>query len=287
MAAMATDETPKPAESKGLFDRIFRKDPPSDNGGGQAQDVATDLVNQAAAFKSLRVADVMTPRADIVAVEIDTPLSELVALFIETEHSRLPIYRETLDDPVGLVHIKDVFKMTAAEAPRPGGDEQVLRRLRRELLYVPLSMSAAALLAKMQATRQHMALVIDEFGGADGLVTLEDLLEAVVGDIDDEHDETSRALVLSRGAGVYEADARASIEDLEACIGESMTPADLEEELDTVGGLVSALAGRVPQRGEVISHPGGFDLEVLDADPRRVRRVRIRDVRPAPEPPQA
>jgi len=282
---MASEDSPsKPSDSRSLLDRLFRKDPPSENGGAPDLE-STDLVNQAAAFTSLRVADVMTPRADIVAVEIGCSLADLVALFIETEHSRLPIYRETLDDPVGLVHIKDVFKMTAGEANRPSPDEQVLRRLRRELLYVPLSMSAAALLAKMQASRQHMALVIDEFGGADGLVTLEDLIEAVVGEIDDEHDETSRALVLARGAGVYEADARASIEDLESLIGESMTPADLEEELDTVGGLVSALAGRVPQRGEVIAHPGGYDLEVLEADPRRVRRVRIRDMRPASDPP--
>ncbi len=268
-----------PPQKTGFISRFLRRaaDVAETVEGGSAS--ADALVDSAEAFKSLRVGDVMTPRADVVAVEVDTAFSDLLAQFVEAEHSRMPIYRETLDDPVGFVHVKDVFKMVADAARRPGADELVLRRLRREMLYVPPSMPASGLLAKMQASRIHMAMVIDEFGGADGLVTMEDLVEAVVGEIDDEHDEAGRALVLARGPGLYEADARASLEDLETCVGQGLTPEDLEEEIDTVGGLVSALAGRVPQRGEVIAHPLGFDFEVLDADPRRVRRVRVRETR--------
>jgi CBS domain containing-hemolysin-like protein len=250
---------------------------------------SVDIVDQAQAFQSLRVDDVKTPRADIVSVEISTPFEALVAEFVDAEHSRMPIYRETLDDPVGVVHVKDVFKMLADAARRPAADEAVLRRLRREALYVPGSMRAADLLVRMQTSRIHMALVIDEFGGTDGLVTMEDLVESVVGEIDDEHDETARAQVVAR-AGVFEADARAPLEELEAVIGETLAGEDIEEEVDTVGGLVSALAGRVPQRGEVISLTGRYDFEIIDADPRRVKRVRVRRIEPsapADEPPAA
>jgi CBS domain containing-hemolysin-like protein len=243
---------------------------------------SVDIVDQAQAFQSLRVDDVKTPRADIVAVEISATFEQVVGDFVEAEHSRMPIYRETLDDPVGVVHVKDVFKMLADAARRPSPEEPVLRRLRREALYVPGSMRAADLLVRMQTSRIHMALVIDEFGGTDGLVTLEDLVESVVGEIDDEHDETAHAQVIAR-AGVFEADARAPLEELEAAIGETLADEDIEEEIDTVGGLVSALAGRVPQRGEVISLPDRYDFEIVDADPRRVKRVRVRRVEPAPD----
>jgi CBS domain containing-hemolysin-like protein len=235
-----------------------------------------DIVDQAQVFKTLRVSDVMTPRADVVAVDISTAFVEVVSLFAEHEHSRMPIYRDTLDDPVGVVNIKDVFKLLATDGGAPAPGDPVLHRLRREALYVPASMRAADLLLKMQASRIHMALVIDEFGGTDGLVTLEDLVEAVVGDIEDEYDEAAPAHIHARPGGMFEADARASLEELEAALGEPMTTEDLEEDIDTVGGLVGAMAGRVPQRGEVISHPGGFEFEITDADPRRIKRVRIR-----------
>ncbi len=241
---------------------------------------AVDIVDQAVAFKSLRVDDVMTPRADIVAVEISSPFEDLLARFLEAEHTRMPIYRETLDDPVGQVHVKDVFKMLVDDRIKPAPDEQVLGRLRREILYVPGSMRAADLLLKMQASRIHMALVIDEFGGTDGVVTLEDLIEAVVGEIDDEHDEAVPAQIVARAGGVFEADGRAPLEELEEALGEALTPGELDEDIDTVGGLVSALAGRVPQRGEVIAHPAGLDFEITDADPRRVKRLRIRRLEP-------
>jgi CBS domain containing-hemolysin-like protein len=256
------------------------------DGAEEAEHEHVDMVDQAEAFQSLRVSDVMTPRADIVALELSAPFKEVVGQFAETEHSRLPLYRETLDEPVGVVHIKDVFKLLTprGEMQPPEWDEQVLRRLRREVLYVPASMRAADLLLRMQAKHIHMALVIDEFGGTDGLVSMEDLIEAVVGDIADEHDEAEPE-VIARGADVYEADARAPLEDLEEALSTELTPHDLEEEIETVGGLVSALAGRVPQRGEVIPHPSGYELEVMDADPRRVKRVRIRKLPPAPPAP--
>ena len=244
---------------------------------------AGDLVDQAEAFKDLRVGDVMTPRADVVALELSTPLGDVVRGFIDSEHTRIPLYRETLDDPVGVAHLKDVMKLIAPdpERPQPDWSELALPRIRREVLYIPASMRAADLLLKMQTTRLHMALVIDEFGGTDGLVTLEDLLEAVVGEIEDEHDEHVANPIVERPGGLIEADARAPLEDLEALLGEHLSPPDLEEEIDTVAGLVATIAGRVPQRGEVIHHPAGFDFEVLDADPRRLKRLRIRRVEPA------
>ena len=246
-----------------------------------ASDASVDLVDQAEAFQDVRVEDLMTPRADILALEISEPLGTVVRALVESEHSRMPIYRETLDDPIGLVHIKDVMKLIAPDPARPGEpdwQEPVLYQIRREALYVPASMRAAALLLKMQSTRIHMALVIDEFGGTDGVVTLEDLLESVVGEIEDEHDEHAEAAIVERGGGIIEADARAPLEDLESLVGQRLSPGDLDEEIDTVAGLVSALAGRVPQRGEVIPHPSGWDFEVLDADPRRIKRVRLRRV---------
>ena len=261
---------------------------------GAVESSTPDLVDQAKAFNSLRVRDVMTPRADIVAVEISLPLEDVIRRFASSELTRMPIYRETLDDPVGVVHIKDIVLLLAptgegAEARSDAGlrREPVLHRLRREILYVPASMRCADLLLRMRVARIHMALVIDEFGGVDGLVTLEDLLEAVVGDIDDEHDDDRAPDLLIRNGGVIEADARASLEDLEAAVGRSLRLPDDEEEVDTVAGLVATLAGRVPQRGEVIVHPLGFEFEVTDADPRRIRRLRIRSPQSQGSPPDA
>jgi CBS domain containing-hemolysin-like protein len=241
---------------------------------------AVDIVDQAEAFQTLRIDDVMTPRADIVALDISTPLVEVVRAFAEAELARMPVYRETLDDPVGVVHIKDIVKLLTppqdASDFRPPWDEPVLHRLRREVLYVPASMRCADLLVRMRVARIHMALVIDEFGGTDGLVTLEDLVEAVVGDIDDEHDDEALPEIVIRPGGALEVDARAALEAVEQRLGASLEIEDFEEEVDTVAGLVSALAGRLPQRGEVILHPHGFEFEVIEADPRRIRRLRIR-----------
>ncbi|HEX7758242.1 MAG TPA: hemolysin family protein [Caulobacteraceae bacterium] len=245
----------------------------------------SDLVDQAEAFQTLRVGDVMTPRADVTAVEISQSFDEVVAAFAETEHSRLPVYRETLDDPVGVVHLKDIFKLMADGASRPPPTDPVIHRVRRETLYVPPSMRAADLLVRMQASRIHLAMVIDEFGGVDGLVTMEDLIEAVVGEIDDEHDEAVAVQIVARAGGIFEVDARAALEEVEAAVGRELGAGDLEDEdIDTVAGLVTALAGRVPQRGEVITHPAGLEFEIVDADPRRVKRLRIRPPTPEPDP---
>jgi CBS domain containing-hemolysin-like protein len=250
------------------------------NHSGPSAQAGADLVDHAEAFQTLRVADVMTPRADITAVELSVPFKALVTAFADSEHSRLPVYRETLDDPVGVAHLKDVFKLLAQPGSRQGAVGPILRRLKRETLYVPPSMRAADLLVRMQGSRIHMAMVIDEFGGVDGLVTLEDLLEAVVGEIDDEHDETAAIQIVARTGGIFEVDARVTLEDLEAALGRELSTPDMDEDTDTAAGLVTALAGRVPQRGEVIAHPAGLDFEITDADPRRVKRLRIRPAGP-------
>ena len=261
---------------RGLFGGLWRKKPDGAPGETQHDAAAADLRDQAEAFQTMTVGDVMTPRADITAVELSTPFEAVVAAFAESEHSRLPVYRETLDDPVGVAHLKDVFKWLADPARRNDAGAQILSRLKRDALFVPPSMRAADLLVRMQASRIHMAMVIDEFGGVDGIVTLEDVIEAVVGEIDDEHDEAAATQIVARAGGVFEADGRAPLEVLEAALGQTLSDPDLEEDIDTAAGLVTALAGRVPQRGEVIAHPGGLEFEITDADPRRVKRLRIR-----------
>jgi CBS domain containing-hemolysin-like protein len=243
---------------------------------GDGAGAAANLRTQAEAFLTITVGDVMTPRADITAVELSASFEAVVATFAESEHSRLPVYNETLDDPVGVAHIRDVFRLLALPGGAVRSDEPVLARLKRPTLYVPPSMRAADLLVSMQASRMHMAMVIDEFGGVDGVVTLEDIIEAVVGEIDDEHDKTAAIPIIARAGGVFEADGRAPLEALESALGQVLSDPDLEEDIDTAAGLVTALAGRVPQRGEVITHPAGLEFEITDADPRRVKRLRIR-----------
>jgi CBS domain containing-hemolysin-like protein len=252
---------------------------PEEDAAAEATD---ELVSQARAFEDLRVDDVMKPRAAIVGLSRSCTFAEIVDRFVEAEHSRMPVYRDTLDEPVGVVHVKDVFKLLAQKARKPKPGDKVLqtrRNLVREVLYVPGAMPAADLLAQMRGKHTHMALVIDEFGGTDGLVTLEDLLEKLVGDISDEHDEAGDDGVapIAEDDGGWIADGRAPLEELESAMGDGvdLAPPDLDEEIDTVAGLVNALAGRVPQRRETIPHPGGFLIEVLSADPRRVKRVRV------------
>ncbi|WP_309604450.1 hemolysin family protein [Phenylobacterium sp.] len=267
-----------------LFDRLRQRAAAPDPQAPEPPTAATgELVSQARAFQDLRVDDVMQPRADIVAVACDCPFSELVARFVEAEHSRMPVYKETLDEPVGVVHVKDVFKLLARKARKPQPADRVLigrHNLVRPVLYVPASMRASELLGQMRARQTHMALVIDEFGGTDGLVTLEDLLETLVGAIADEHDDAADDgfSPITQDADGWVVDGRTPLQGLEAALGEGvdLAPPDLDEEIDTVAGLVNALAGHVPQRRETIVHPGGFTLEVLAADPRRVKRVRVR-----------
>ena len=243
--------------------------------GEQPDLAAAALREQAEVFQTMTIGEVMTPRADIEALELSASFEVVVAAFAESEHSRMPVFRESLDDPVGFVHLRDVFKLLAnPERRRPGGLE--LPRLKRETLFVPASMRAADLMVRMQSSRVHLAMVIDEFGGVDGLVTLEDVIEAVVGEIDDEHDKAAAVGIVARAGGIFEVDGRVPLEDLEEALHQDLATPDLDEEIDTAAGLVTALAGRVPQRGEVIAHPNGLEFEVTDADPRRVKRLRIR-----------
>ncbi|UDF03571.1 hemolysin family protein [Asticcacaulis sp. AND118] len=241
-------------------------------------DVSNDLIEHARAFQNLRVTDVMTPRVDIIGIEDTATLSELVRVCVESEHSRLPVYSDNLDHPVGVIHVKDVFKLLApSEDGRiPDWDAPVTGRLKRELIYVPSAMSATDLLLKMQTERSHMALVIDEHGGTDGLVTLEDLLEAVVGDIADEYDDEETDDLIETPTGEIEVGGRVELKTLQERLELNLHLEDSEEEVDTLGGLVAMLAGRVPQPGEIIPYAAaGIDIEVLDADQRRIKRLRL------------
>jgi CBS domain containing-hemolysin-like protein len=247
-------------------------------------------------LRERRIANVMVPRADIVAVQEDIPLGDLVKVFETAAHSRLVVYRETLDDPTGMVHIRDLVAFMTARAtvdaeantrrkrPLPAGlDLRALdlsialssARILRPILFVPPSMPAIDLLAKMQATRVHLALVIDEYGGTDGIVSIEDLVELIVGDIEDEHDEGDETTLARQPDGSYLADARASLEDVVALVGAEFDIGEAGEEVNTLGGYLATRIGRVPVRGELVPGPGPYEIEVLDADPRRVKRVRI------------
>jgi magnesium and cobalt transporter len=215
-------------------------------------------------------ADVMVPRVDVVAFDIERPFDELVKLLVEHGHSRVPVYRETLDDVIGFVHVKDVL------APVADRRAVKLAPLLRKVLVVAPSLPVFDLLVQMRQTRTHIAMVVDEFGGIDGLVTIEDLIEEIVGDIEDEHDVPEGPAFIERPDGSVIADARTPIETLEEQHGTTLRHNGDHEDVDTLGGLVFALAGRVPQRGEVIPHPDGIEFEVLDADPRRIKRLRVR-----------
>ncbi len=253
-------------------------------------------------FHRIRVDDVMVPRVDIVSVAADATLGEVLRLFRTAGHSRLPAYGETLDDPKGMVHIRDFLDHLASksEAGRPRrrkstspdaekaaaaavsslGDVDLsmtlaTAKILRPVLFVPRSMPAVDLLVRMQTTRTHMALVIDEYGGTDGLVSIEDLVEMVVGDIEDEHDDAAIRMIVREQGDVFVADARASLEEVSEAIGVDLAVGDMADEVDTIGGLIVTLSGRVPSRGELIAGPDNLEFEVLDADPRRVKRLRV------------
>lgn len=214
--------------------------------------------------------DVMLPRADIVAMRVDVTLEQALEQIRAEGHSRLPVYREQLDDIVGMVHIKDVFAYVGR--PEAFSLEAILRR---PLMVAP-QMPVLDLLLQMRQQRMHLALVIDEYGGVDGLLTIEDLVETIVGDISDEHDEIQAAMVVERADGSLDVNARLPVEEFEVRMGPILSEDERDADIDTVGGLVFTLAGRVPAKGEVISHPSGIEFRVLDADPRRIRRVRVR-----------
>jgi CBS domain containing-hemolysin-like protein len=226
--------------------------------------------------------DVMVPRADIVAMPENLTLDQAIRLIQREGHSRFPVYRENLDDITGMVHIKDVF----AAVGKDPASFSLAAILRRPLFVVP-TIPVLDLLLQMRAARIHMALVVDEYGGIDGLVTIEDLVETIVGDIADEHDEEATASITERPDGALEMDARTTVEAFEEKLGPVLTEEERAADIDTVGGLVFTLAGRVPARGELISHPSGLEFRVLDADPRRIRRVRVRRPGAAGDAPRA
>ena len=247
------------------------------------------MLNNILRLREVRVEDVMVPRGDIVSVDRAVTLAELLACFEEHGHSRMPVYRESLDDPLGMVHIKDLMLHLTKLARGRGRDGAAkldlgrvkldttlaATRIMRRVLFVPPSMLAIDLMGRMQATRTQMALVIDEYGGTDGLVSLEDIVEEVVGEIEDEHDDDADDLVVATGAGTWRADARAEIGDVRAVLGPGFELGEMGEEVDTLGGLVFNLAGHIPVRGEVVTGVPGYEFRITEADPRRVRRVEI------------
>jgi magnesium and cobalt transporter len=280
------DESDSPAF--GFLTRMFRRDPADAEAGPSpskddlaAQVGASEMLLNLSRMRDLRVDDVSVPRSEIIAVADTASLEEVVAVFQDSTMSRLPVYEENLDHPLGQLHLKDLALRHGFGADA-GGFE--MRDLLRPLLYAPPSMPIGVLLQKMQAARTHMALVIDEYGGVDGLVTIEDILEQIVGDIDDEHDEIEGELWTCEASGAYIAQARMALEDFETVAGIKLADDEVAEEVDTLGGLVFRLTGRVPERGEVVLHPDGHEFEVLDADARRIKRLRVRLRRPGERP---
>jgi CBS domain containing-hemolysin-like protein len=259
---------------------------PQDGPGQETTSMMRNLIK----FSDLRVDDVMVPRADIIAIEDSATMRELLAKFNEANHSRLPVYRETLDDVAGMIHVKDFMRWMSgrgakpkAKAKNPGitisAKDLALpikqSGIYREVLFVPPSMPAADLLLKMQATHIHMGIVIDEYGGSDGLITIEDLVEEIVGDISDEHDTDDEQLIKRQDDNSYVADARVLISAVDGLLGVDLLPDEEEDEADTLGGLIFEMAGKVPTRGEIITHHSGLEFEILQSDARRVKRIRI------------
>jgi len=265
---------------RGFFSRIIGALSPSDIDdttedvvplNGSSESSPRGMVN----LRSMRVEDVAIPKVEIIAVPNDIHKDELVQVFRDSGLTRLPVYNGTLDTPIGLIHLKDLALKHGFNGTGNGGRFAV-KNLLRPLLYAPPSMPIGVLLQKMQSERIHMALVIDEYGGVDGVVTIEDLIEQVIGEIEDEHDLDEGQYWTSEKPGCYLAEARAPLDEFEAEIGQSLTENIDDEEIDTLGGLVFVLSGRVPARGEMIRHPDGPEFEVVDADPRRIKRLRVR-----------
>ncbi len=270
----AQSEEKKEPPSTGLLTRLrtaFRGAPANSN--IVLHPVVTEARTGMMNLRSKRVEDVMLPKVEITAVPANITKAALVEVFRESGLTRLPVYKGTLDTPIGMVHLKDF----ALEHGFNGNSARfALRKMLRPLLFAPPSMPIGVLLQKMQSERRHMALVIDEYGGVDGLVTIEDLIEQVLGEIEDEHDTEEDKLWTLEAPNCYLAQARVPLNAFEAEIGRKLVDAEEDEEIGTLGGLVFMLAGRVPARGEVIHHPDGPDFEVVDADPRRIKRLRVR-----------
>lgn len=273
-------QDPEPSRQGGFFSRVFDAWNPAEETDEETQTESHAIGPQTHGMinlRRMRIEDVCVPKADILAIPVTTTLDEAVAVFKDSGRTRLPVYDGTLDTPVGFLHLKDLALTHGFNGKTKGFD---LQAMLRPLLFVPPSMTIGVLLTKMQAERRHMALVIDEYGGVDGLVTIEDLIEQVIGEIEDEHDVDEALYFTEEKPGCYMALAKTPLEDFEAEIGQSLTDHEEvdEEEIDTLGGLVFMLSGRVPARGEVVVHPDGPEFEVIDADPRRIKRLRVRTV---------
>jgi len=310
-ASRPTD-TPRQHDSENVFTRLLRTlvgwksgslranlEDVLEAGGDEETGFSPDeskLLRNILDLRERRVVDVMIPRADIVAVQHEIPIGELLKVFENAAHSRLVVYKDTLDDAVGMVHIRDLIAFMTARAaegaaantrrrkPLPAGlDLKAIdlamplaeAQIAREMLFVPPSMPAMDLMARMQARRIHLALVIDEYGGADGLVSIEDIVEQIVGEIDDEHDDEEVPDVVPQADGAFVADARAALEDVVSIVGPDFEIGDAADEVDTLGGYLFSQIGRVPVRGELVPGPGPYEIEVLDADPRRAKMLRI------------
>ena len=258
-----------------IEDAIDEYDDESDSGeerssNGDLSQLERQMLRNLLHFSEHTVDDIAVPRADIVAIEEGASFADLVALFAETGHSRIPVYRETLDTIVGMIHIRDAFAILAREEASP----KTLEALIREPLYVPESMGVLDLLVEMRAKRTHLAIVLDEYSGTEGLLTFEDLVEEIVGDVEDEHDEEPEEMLIALGDGIWEADARAELEDVARMLDPRL--AEVEEDVDTLGGLSFVIAGHVPREGEIVTHDAsGWKLEIIAADPRRVQRLRL------------
>lgn len=244
------------------------EDEPGPDEPGDLTPIERQMVRNLLHFGERRVDDVAVPRSDIIAVPETTPFAELVTKFVEAGHSRLPLYRDSLDHITGMIHVKDVLaRLATGDAP------ETLEPLVRQPLYVPQAMGVLDLLAQMREKRVHLAIVLDEYSGTDGLVTIEDLVEEIVGDIEDEHDDAPEALLVPLEGGLWDADARAELEDVAQEIDPRLI--DAEDDVDTLGGLAATLAGHVPQPGEILVHPSGWRVEVTAGDARRVTRLRL------------
>ncbi|MGR3641161.1 hemolysin family protein [Alterinioella nitratireducens] len=280
-AQSAPPEDESADQRPGLFARIFGSASPDDTPEPEANpsEPHHPVGNGALAairmhnLRRLRMDDVSIPRAEITGVANDISMPDLVEVFRQTGYTRLPVYDGTLDTPVGLIHLKD---LALGHGFNGKSNDFDVTTMLRPLLYAPPSMPIGVMLQKMQSERIHMALVIDEYGGVDGLVTLEDLIEQIIGEIEDEHDVDEDQLWTDEGGDSWLVLARAPLDEFEEAIGMTLTEDLDDEEIDTLGGLVFVLTGRVPARGEVIPHPSGAEIEVIDADPRRIKRLRVR-----------
>ena len=265
----------------GLRDTIEELIAEAEEGDAAFREEGVELIRNALSFGELRVDDVMIPRADIRGIAVDAALTEVVQAMQAANHARLLVYRENLDDMLGVIHLKDLLPFWG------DGDSFAVEQVMRPVLVIPPSMRVLDLLLEMRATHNRMAVVVDEFGGTDGLVTIEDLVEQIVGELQDEHEHADHPQLVENADGTIDADGRLDLEELEEKLGLKLLDEDGRDEADTLGGLIFTLVDRVPARGEVIEHPNGLRFEVLEADPRRIERVRIHPRPSTPKPAEA